>query len=71
MKRFTVLMAAVVVVIGGVASVAQADTTIVNDTFDSYTPYDQDTSQTTFHANWRPDNGDGLPSMFSDPRQMS
>ncbi len=65
MKLFTFLFAGCFIVFVGL-STAQADTTIVNETFDSYVDGGGLPDQAAFEANWRPDNGDGIPD-FLDP----
>jgi hypothetical protein len=64
MKLFTVLFACCLIA-GFGRSTAQADTTIVNDNFDSYVS-GGNPDQAAFEANWRPDNGDGIAD-FLDP----
>jgi len=68
MKLCTSLVAGLLILTAGL-STAQGDTTIVNENFDSYPSWDVDPSQAAFHAAWRPDNGDGIVSMFSDPTE--
>jgi hypothetical protein len=65
MRLIKSLVAALLVVVSGI-STAYADTTIVNETFDSYVDGGGLPDQAAFEANWRPDNGDGIPD-FLDP----
>jgi hypothetical protein len=56
-------------VVGLLMAPAFGQMVIVDEDFDSYPSWDEDSSQTAFHAAWRPDNGDGVPSLFSDPTE--
>jgi hypothetical protein len=56
-------------VLGSLMAPASGQTMIVDEDFDSYPSWDEDPGQTAFHAAWRPDNGDGIPSLFSDPTE--
>lgn len=65
MKRIITLVFGLLI-LASVPSNAHGNTTIVQDNFNSYVDGLGNPDQAAFEANWRPDNGDGIPDV-SDP----